>query len=144
MDVKSRAAQLIGDGVSNITIRELASEIAEAQVDLIRIRQMRDAVLTDALRKCAKLNQSDTPDRSQVETAPTAAPEPSDVAKSSPSKTVPSPDDATALCDAVHQLHAIHRYELRALSRRKFAIRMFDAARRQQQQPRVKDTEENI
>jgi hypothetical protein len=49
LEAKARAAKLAGDGTSSATVRELASETAEAQVDLVRVRQARDAMLTAVL-----------------------------------------------------------------------------------------------
>jgi hypothetical protein len=100
LEAKSLAGKVAGDAASG-AIRHLAAEIAEAQVDLARVRQVRNAILTAALER-------------------------------SLSPKFQSSRDATALCEAVHQLWAIHRYQRRAFSRRKFAIRMFDVARQNQ------------
>jgi hypothetical protein len=137
-EVKALTAKLAGDGASSTTFRELAAEIAEAQVDLVRIRRARDAILTTVLGKnlSPKRSQCEAASPSQIDTTPVPPSDPSNAAKLESTKADPPPQDDTALCEAAHQLHAIHRYERRALSRRKFAIRMFDAARRREQQLR--------
>jgi hypothetical protein len=72
----------------NPELSELAQDVAEAQIDLVRIRMARHDLLARTL--------------SDVNFAETA-----------------------------QQLIRMERYERRALSRRKFAIRAFDAVRRQ-------------
>jgi len=84
-------AQQIADGSTDPTLVELARRVAEAQVDLLRIRRARDDLFAH--------NVGDL--------------------------------DGKNVTDVTKELVALDPYERRALSRRKFAIRDFDAGRRQ-------------
>jgi len=120
---------------ADVKIGQPARRIAEAQVDLRRVRHVRDQFLTDRLSELCldprandraegtvlgNLIQSNGPDIPIAELSKylTSTPQ-------GPEKF------ATVLSQAIKQLLALDRYERRAWSRRKIAIREFDAARRQ-------------
>jgi hypothetical protein len=98
-EVEALASEIAGLG-ANAGTQELALRVAEAQIDVRRVRYARHQFLSDTL--------------SQTSTS-----------------TPQGPDKlATILWGEAKKLLAMDRYERRALSRRKFAIRVFDEARR--------------
>ena len=133
-EVEALAREIIGTD-ANPEMQELARRIAEAQTDLRRVRHARHQLLSQAL--------SDPDYESEVMLRKKSAlvircartfgpltPMPDDVVKFLNSKPEGSYKFAIILADKTRQLFALDRYERRALSRRKFAIRAFDAARR--------------
>ena len=132
-EVEALAREIIGTD-SNAEKQELARRIAEAQIDLRRVRYARHQLISDALSdpdyesemrrkksalviRCARLFGLSTPMSNNVMEFLHSKPEGAN-------------KFATILADKTCQLLALDRYERRALSRRKFAIRAFDAARR--------------
>ncbi len=133
-EVQTLARQIAGRHAS-AHIEILARRVAEAQIDLRRVRCARQQLLSDALADPhyesravtrAKIRiikhfltpkLADTPLPTFLETFVITTPE-------GPAKF------ATILLEETKQLTAMDRYERRALSRRKFAIRALDEARR--------------
>jgi hypothetical protein len=131
-EVEALAREIVGTDTS-AEKQELARRIAEAQIDLRRVRYVRHQLLSQALGDPDY--ESEATLRTKVALAVRrlrrygpSTPMPDDVMEFLNSKPEGPYKLATVLADKTRQLLALDRYERRALSRRKFAIRAFDAA----------------
>ena len=119
-EVETLAREIAGPD-ANAKTQDLARQVAEAQIDLRRVRYARHKLLSDALAdphydSFLRKNAPDLP----VE----------DFAAFLKSMPQGRHKFATILSQEAKQLLAMDRYERRALSRRKSAIRAFDETRR--------------
>ena len=138
-EVEALAGEIAGTA-ANTKIRRLACRIAEAQIDLRRVRHARYQFLSDNLNDIH--NDSGPNMRKNEEKAVIGKLPRSDLSQLSmdalfeyamtPMSEEPQ-KSATIVSQEAKRLVAMDRYERRALSRRKFAIREFDAARRRDQ-----------
>ena len=117
---------------ANPEIQELARRIAEAQIDLRRVRHARHQILSQALsdpdyESTTMLGKKAALAIRILRHPDLDAPMSNEVMGLLSSKPMGPNKFATILADKARQLLALDRYERRALSRRKFAIRAFDA-----------------
>jgi hypothetical protein len=151
-EVENSAHEIAGEGASS-EILEFARRFAEAQIDLVRIRQARHDLidrdfkdpdyrpresLADIKLAMRKVRLAVQHERSKMRVlaffARKGIPTPpmnTEISETPQAKPEGSQKLALILSDLTEQLTALDRYERRALSRRKFAIRALDAARRQ-------------
>jgi hypothetical protein len=135
--VVSLARDIVGSD-ANAERQELARRIAEAHIDVRRVRYARHLLLSETL------NDPDYESEAMLDKKAALAIRclrrygpftliPDDEMEFLNSKLTRPDKFATILIDKSRQLLALDRYERRALSRRKFAIRAFDAACRRYQ-----------
>ena len=133
-EVQALADQIAGRNV-NAHIQMLARQVAQAQFDLRRVRYARLKFLSSRL---ADLYRGESVARVRLKLkvmkqflTPKLANVPLPTFIENFITTVEPPDPATILSKEMKQLLAMDRYERRAQSRRKFAIRSFDQAQQQ-------------
>ena len=128
-EIETLAREIAGPDASP-EIHKLARPIAEAQIDLGRVRHARHQLLCQALRDPNYHAREKTRVklaiiRHLLRAVPLAAL--SDCVTRAPE----GPEKfALIVTQEIHQLSAMDRYERRALSRRKSAVRAFDLAKR--------------
>jgi hypothetical protein len=133
-EVEALAREIAGADAST-EIRELAHRVAEAHVDLRRVRSVRHQLLARKLTDPHYDSSANTPKNlAPIGSLPLSLQGLTEFLHHLPQgleATLEVPNKfATILAQEARRLLVMDRYERRALSRRKFAIRALDEARR--------------
>ena len=132
--VQALTHRIVGSDTS-VHIQILAHQIAEAQVDLVRVRHARHRLLLEEFSNPdyvspAMMRKKLTAVVRFARAFGADTPLPADMIEYLDSKPEGPFKMATILSDNARELQALDRYERRARSRRKFAIRALDEERR--------------
>jgi hypothetical protein len=131
-DEISALAREIAGPVANAEIQELARRVAEAQIDLRRVRYARHHLLLNALSEPYYESRASRRKKMRILCQllqPNAPDIPLAIVAAFLTSTPQGPHKlAVILSEEVSRLLVIDRYERRATSRRKFAIRALDKA----------------
>ena len=142
-EVEALAREIAGTD-ANAEIQELARRVAEAQVDLGRVRYTRHQLLSDALSNPYYDSRENVRMKAKVIGRLLQSKAPAMSIEALEKYVISTPEGsqkfAIILSQEAKRLLAMDRYERRALARRKFAIRTFDAVRARTAPPSGKCT----